>query len=236
MIQAEIDVPWQTSDVIKAIVVLILLSVPGFLLSLIPFSSGRLISVNLLYSAIVMSLMEGVLILIAWYFGVRKYHTSFDKLGFHSFNILKNLFKAVLWLIALKIFTIVYGAVAILVFDLKPPEELVQGIPNIFGYGIGGIILAIFVVSIIAPIAEETFFRGFVYPALRKKLGVWAGIWTTALIFALFHARVWMIIPVAAMGAALGLLYEQEKSLGPPIMLHSLNNLLSLIIIYAQRG
>ncbi|NIT03934.1 CPBP family intramembrane metalloprotease, partial [Candidatus Saccharibacteria bacterium] len=105
-----------------------------------------------------------------------------------------------------------------------------------FGRGLGGLILAVFVVSIVAPIAEEAFFRGFVYPAFRKRYGVWAGIFISSFIFGLFHTRIWLIIPVVAMGAVLGFLYEQERSLGPPIALHSLNNLLSVAIIYAQKG
>jgi membrane protease YdiL (CAAX protease family) len=236
MVEMENEVPWRISDAMKATVVLILISVPGFLASLLPFSGGRLTSASPLFSALVMALLESLLIFLAWFYGIRKYRIDFTRLGFHSFRILNSLFKGILWLIALKIFTAIYGTVAISVFGLKPPEELVQGIPDIFGRGLSGWLMAVFVVSVVAPIAEETFFRGFIYPAFRKRYGIGAGILISSLIFAVFHARVWLIIPVVAMGSVLAFLYEREKSLGPPIVLHALNNLLSVVIIYAQKG
>ncbi len=237
MEELQIAVSWSIKDVLKALAILIAVTFPGFLLSLLPFSNGRLASSpNPWLSALVMILMEGILILLAWNFGVRRYHTSLSEIGFRNFDLARSLIKAVLWLFAIKIFALLYGAMAMSVFRLKPPVELVQGIPDIFGSGIVGLILAILVISIAAPIAEETFFRGFIYPAFRRKFGVRAGILISALIFALFHTRIWLIIPVIVMGVVLAFIYEKEKSLGPPIVLHSLNNLLSIIIIYAQKG
>ncbi len=235
-VAAEHEVPWEIGDAVKAIAILILISSPGFLLSFLPFSGSRLSSASPFFSVTIMTLLEGLLIFLAWYFGIRKYHINLDRLGFHSFRVIRSLIKGIMWLVAIKIFTVIYGAIAISVFGLEPPVELVQGIPDIFGRGLGGLILAVFVVSIVAPIAEEAFFRGFVYPAFRKRYGVWAGIFISSFIFGLFHTRIWLIIPVVAMGAVLGFLYEQERSLGPPIALHSLNNLLSVAIIYAQKG
>jgi len=237
MKEIRVAVPWGVRDVLKALAVLVVIILPGFLLSLLPFSSGHLASSrNPLLVTLILTLMAGTLIFLAWNFGVRRYRVSFKELGFYNFNVAWGLIQGVLWLIAVKIFAVVYGALAMYFFRLKPPEELIRGIPDIFGSGIGGLLLAILVVSFVAPIAEETFFRGFVYPALRKKFGIWAGILISAVVFALFHARIWLIIPVMAMGVVLAFLYEKKKSLGPSIVLHSLNNLLSIIIIYAQKG
>ena len=236
MAEVQNEVPWRISDVVKAIAALFLIFFPGFLISLLPFGGGRLSSAEPFISGVIMALTEGVLILLAWYFGTRKYRAHFSELGFNSFKVLNSLVKGAIWLSVIKVITIIYGLLAILVFGLKPPEELVQGIPDIFGRGISGVILAVFVVAVVAPVAAETFFRGFVYPAFRKRYGVWAGIFISSTIFALFHTRLWLIVPVIVMGAVLAYLYEEEKSLGPPIVLHSLNNLLSVVIIYAQKG
>jgi membrane protease YdiL (CAAX protease family) len=180
--------------------------------------------------------MEGVLILLAWNFGVRRYHTSLRELGFYDFDLPRSLIQGVLWLIALRIFVAFYAWIAMSIFNFKPSFDLMQGIPDIFGSGIGGLVLAIFVVSLVAPVAEEVFFRGFIYSALRKRFGVEKGIMISAVVFAFFHSRAWLIIPVTAMGAVLAFLYEKKKSLGPPIVLHSLNNLFSIILIYALKG
>jgi len=237
MNETNLEVPWGVSDVVRALIVLFILIFPGFLFSLLPFSSGHLASsANSWLAAFVMTFMEGILLFLAWFFGIRQYKVSFNKLGFYSYNIPWGLAQGVVWLIAIKVFTVVYGAIAMSLFRIKPPEELVKGIPDIFGSGTMGMILAVIVVAVVAPIAEEAFFRGFIYPAFRKKFGIWAGIIISAIIFALFHARIWLMVPVVAMGVILAFLYEKEKSLGPPIILHSLNNLLSLILIYAQKG
>lgn len=237
MNEINLEVPWGVGDVVRALIVLFIMIFPGFLFSLLPFSTGYLASsANSLLAAFVMTFMEGMLLFLAWFFGIRKYHTSFNKLGFYSYNIPRGLAQGVLWLIAIKVFTVIYGVIAMSLFRIKPPEELVKGIPDIFGSGTVGMVLAVVVVAFVAPIAEEAFFRGFIYPAFRKRFGVWAGIIISTIIFALFHARIWLMVPVVAMGIILAFLYEKEKSLGPPIILHSLNNLISLIIIYVQKG
>lgn len=234
---AEVAVPWSINDVFISLGVLIIIILVGSLLSLVPFSSGRLASSsNPILAALVMTLTEGILLLLAWGLGVRKYSTSFDKLGFRAFDVPKSILLGVLWLIAIKVFTVIYGEMAMYVFHLKPPVEVSQGIPDIFGSGVFGFVLAVLVVSLVASVAEEAFFRGFVYSALRKRFGVWTGIFVSAIIFALFHARLWLFIPVAVMGAILAFLYEKEKSLGPSILVHALNNLLSVVIIYASKG
>ena len=230
-------VPWNLKDVIKALAVLVGLVIPGFIFSVLPFSEGQIASsVNPLLTSLVMILMEGVLIFLAWTFTVRKYHASWRQLGLNDFDLLRSLIHGVLWLIALRIFVAVYALIAQSIFNFKPSFDLVQGIPDMFGSGIGGLILAILVVSLVAPVAEELFFRGFIYSALRNRFGVGKGIMISAVIFAFFHSRAWLIIPVTAMGAVLAFLYEREKSIGPAIVLHALNNLSSIILIYVLKG
>jgi membrane protease YdiL (CAAX protease family) len=88
------------------------------------------------------------------------------------------------------------------------------------------LVAAIFLVCAVAPLAEELFFRGFLFGALRKRgLPVAAGV--TGLLFGLAHvasAPVGFIVPLALLGVILCLLYERTKSLYPSIALHCLNN------------
>jgi len=48
----------------------------------------------------------------------------------------------------------------------------------------GGLALAIFLVGVLAPIAEEVFFRGFVYRCFRARWGPTVGIAASAALFA----------------------------------------------------
>lgn len=187
-------------------------------------------------TAVVMLIVYGVLTLLVLYFAVVKYRGSLRDLGFTSFGFGHALGLAILWLVILRVISIIYGIIASIVgtfLKVQPPTELVTRIPRLFGYGYMGLLVAIMLGALVAPVVEELFFRGFLYPALRRRLGVAGGIVLSAVIFGLFHANVWLFFPTAIIGIILAYLYEREGSLGPPIVLHSLNNLISIVIIYS---
>ena len=61
---------------------------------------------------------------------------------------------------------------------------------------------------LVAPLAEETVFRGYVYPVLARKFGVFAGITLTGVLFGLVHVpQLWggwgQIATLVAVGMAL---------------------------------
>jgi hypothetical protein len=82
-------------------------------------------------------------------------------------------------------------------------------------------------VSVIAPIAEEVFFRGYFFTALRNWHGVWPAALVTGLVFGGIHggsSPVGFLVPLAFLGFLLCLLYVRTGSLYPCIVVHSLNN------------
>lgn len=93
-------------------------------------------------------------------------------------------------------------------------------------------------VTVIAPVCEEFFFRGFCFTALRRGFGQWgerAGLWgaalVTGLIFGAVHAGgtdVEFLVPLAFFGFVLCLLAAGTRSLLPCMALHALNNSLAL--------
>jgi membrane protease YdiL (CAAX protease family) len=86
-------------------------------------------------------------------------------------------------------------------------------------------------VCVMAPIAEELFFRGFCFTALRRWLGLIPGVILTGLIFGAIHAGsadVVFLPPLAFLGMALCVLYYRTGSLLPCMVLHSFNNSLAL--------
>ena len=105
------------------------------------------------------------------------------------------------------------------------PEEL----------GVDGSTAALVAVSILvcvlAPIAEELFFRGFCFTALRRALGMLPAAVLTGIIFGAIHlggTDVEFIVPLMVFGFFLCLLYVWADSLLPCIVLHALNNALAL--------
>lgn len=88
-----------------------------------------------------------------------------------------------------------------------------------------GIILFLAVGGLVAPIAEEVFFRGIVYGFLRQW-GVLLALVGTTVIFVLAHA-ITSRIPVTQMvgGIVFAVAYEVEGSLMVPITIHVLGNM-----------
>lgn len=97
-------------------------------------------------------------------------------------------------------------------------------------YG-GYVGVAIPLVCLIAPIAEETIFRGFFYGWLRRHLPVAPAVLLSAAVFAVSHAVLVLTLPLFGVGVILALLYEYSESLVPGAMVHGLFNLVGILAI-----
>lgn len=83
---------------------------------------------------------------------------------------------------------------------------------------------------IVAPIAEESFFRGLLQTVIgangRRR---WVAVVVTSVLFGLAHGSQWQVVPaLALLGLILGVLYERTGMLFVPILLHALFNLKTL--------
>jgi membrane protease YdiL (CAAX protease family)/uncharacterized RDD family membrane protein YckC len=103
-----------------------------------------------------------------------------------------------------------------------------------FGEGIGGAAVAFFLIVIAAAVAEEIFFRGFVFGGFRRRFSFPVAAVFAALLFGAIHASngSWTIIPqLAFFGLLLCWVYEETGSIYSTIPLHMLNNTLAFIVI-----
>ncbi len=96
--------------------------------------------------------------------------------------------------------------------------------------GTGAFIANLLVIAILAALSEELFFRGTLQPLLHRAFGGHAAVWTTAVIFALVHMEFTAIIPRVFLGAVLGYLYLYTRSIWIPVLGHSLNNALAVVL------
>jgi uncharacterized protein len=93
-----------------------------------------------------------------------------------------------------------------------------------------GLIAAGIMVMVVAPAAEEFFFRGFFYRALRTRFPVIAAAAIDGVLFGIIHFdfsgtdALLVAPPLAALGFIFCLVYEQTGSIFPTIALHALNN------------
>ena len=96
--------------------------------------------------------------------------------------------------------------------------------------GAAAFVANLLVIAILAALSEELFFRGTLQPLLHRAFGWHAAVWTTAVIFALVHMEFTAIIPRVFLGAVLGYLYLYTRSIWIPVLGHSLNNALAVVL------
>lgn len=105
-----------------------------------------------------------------------------------------------------------------LVTDLREEDSLVV---------LGGFAM---LVGIAAPLAEELFFRGFLFGVLRERIGVLAAALVAGAIFGVIHAAgtpVRTLGILVLLGIGLCFLYVKTGSLLPCMGLHALQNSIS---------
>lgn len=77
---------------------------------------------------------------------------------------------------------------------------------------------------VLAPLFEETLFRGVLLPVLAQR---WGGLWAiliSALVFSVAHLSVGELPPLFVLGLGLGWLRLQSGRLGASVLMHSLWN------------
>lgn len=165
---------------------------------------GALVAVALLFASFVRRPR-------AWHFGLRR--TPF--------------WPAVGWA-ALGIFTF-YVFAAVYTVAVQPDVE--QTVAEDLGAEESalGLAAAGFMIICVAPFAEEFFFRGFFYGALRTRFPVAVAAIVDGVVFGLIHFEggtdgLLIVPPLAVLGVVFCLVYEQTRSLYPVVALHSINN------------
>lgn len=93
--------------------------------------------------------------------------------------------------------------------------------------------LLLFVLTcLLAPLAEEFFFRGILYRSLRKILHRRAAAAVGAIIFSLVHFELQFFLPLVVLGYLLCVIYEKSGSIKVVITMHFLQNTISLLIFH----
>lgn len=101
---------------------------------------------------------------------------------------------------------------------------------------VGFVILMVIVATIMAPLVEETMFRGVLYQGLRQKLGIWPSIVISGIVFGCGHpvGPAEMIV-LSTIGISFAWITESRKSLFPNMLCHFIQNSLatgSLLLFY----
>jgi len=122
------------------------------------------------------------------------------------------------------------GALISTFFGPPPPQDIEK---LLTGLKSGKDLFLPFIsVSVFAPLSEELYFRGMVYPVIRARLGPLAGMVLSGLFFGALHLDVYRLVPIGFMGFALAYFYERTGSLVTCIVAHSAWNTLMIILLF----
>jgi uncharacterized protein len=127
------------------------------------------------------------------------------------------------------------GALAAVVLKVVGFSEQPGPLDTFLERGDPTVILVAFL--LVAPAAEEIFFRGVVYNAWEREHGAWVAVVGSAALFAVIHTSLFALIPIFALGVALALLYRSTRSLAATIAMHAGFNAISVgIALLARQG
>ena len=87
---------------------------------------------------------------------------------------------------------------------------------------------------VVAPIAEELFFRGVVFNAWERERGPRAALYGSAALFAAIHDA-FSVVPIFVLGIFLGRVYRATRSLPTTMALHAGFNAISLTLAFLIR-
>lgn len=95
--------------------------------------------------------------------------------------------------------------------------------------------VAVVAIVILAPIAEEVFFRGVVFNAFLRERGPRLAYLGSAALFAVIHLSIVALLPIFLLGLALAWVYDRTGSLLAPIVMHAVVNGISVAIALLVR-
>jgi membrane protease YdiL (CAAX protease family) len=130
-------------------------------------------------------------------------------------------------------------AVAVLSSRMKAPEN--TPVEELFKYRQTAL-LFIAMAVLIAPLVEETLFRGYLYPMFARSFGIWPGIILTGVLFGFMHGAqlgwTWSLVSVLIMvGIIFTFVRARTGSVFASFLMHlGYNSLISVFALIGTHG
>lgn len=100
-----------------------------------------------------------------------------------------------------------------------------------------GLISNLLMMAVMAGLVEEVFFRGCLQQIVQKiAKNQHIAVWVTAFIFSAIHFQFYGFVPRLLLGAILGYLFVWSGSLWVPVIVHTINNIISVLFAYFFYG
>lgn len=250
------EIPWTVGDIVKAIILVIALTLLigfgmglGTVLLIGPdilyglgfqgitdffnlLASEGLLQQWLLIALAAIAIGEGGMLGATWLFSDVKYKCGWRALGFRPFNLKRALIPVLVVLGAGVLINFFYEWLlsslgADTTSGVDPIYVLLQEFTQT-GAGLAGMTL---IAVLLAPIAEETFLRGFIFAGIAKRFGYGWGALISALIFSVAHLQPGALLPIFILGLMLAWVYIRTGSIWPCILIHSAYNSIGILFM-----
>jgi len=218
------DVPWRWSDLLIA-----------FAPDVLVLAVAALIGPVSISAALAWVWLPFLLVVEAWTLGyplwiARRRHAGSPHLPRPRAVLVETLFALPALLAVMAGQVVMFNVLAYLlgegVRSTMPWEPVVRA-PNWYE----PLALMILAVSVV-PVAEEVFFRGMLYNALRQRLHPVVAALLQALVFGLAHPfGLAFAAIITFVGLALAVVYEWRKTLLAPVLLHAMINAVAMAIM-----
>jgi membrane protease YdiL (CAAX protease family) len=202
---------------------------------------------EVIYGILAMILLSGGMLLAVNYWGVKSnailvlYELAYllpvvvllllKKIPLAELGLRKFAFSELLVgvsLLFLAYLVILLHNLTLVFFGIAPQGEYIA---EVFNMDVNIWVLGLAIV-VIAPLAEEIFFRSFVYAGLEAHFGWQKAVLISALLFGVAHMQLVAFIPTTLMGLVLAYLYHRSRSVWPSIILHATVNGFGFTMIY----
>lgn len=180
------------------------------------------------------SILDTLAVLFIAYFTVFQYKEPLAALGLSTSNFLKNVFYGVVGYIALLPILVLILAIIAFIINITRYVPARQPVVELFlkEKGVAFLTYSSLFAAIVGPIIEELFFRGFLYGALKKYIGIFWAMTATAGLFAALHAHIVGFFPIMALGMLLAYIYEKTGSLVSSITVHMIHNFSMVLLVF----
>lgn len=219
-------VPWGILDLLRAGVIIVF---AGYIIGIIEsiifkkFGLGITVSLRMILSTFLVDITAVIVVLC---FVAVKYRENLQALGLnftYFFNNILSGITAYIFILPVLFIVLLMSIWVLNIVGYTPPPQPVFDIFIEETRSRVLLFLTLFI-SIFGPVVEEIFFRGFMYTAVKKHLGIIGAAFLSAAMFSILHTNVVGFLPIMTLGVLLAYLYETTGSLLASIAVHVIHN------------
>jgi membrane protease YdiL (CAAX protease family) len=190
-------------------------------------SSDRLVELDT-HMLIVGAIFSLLLLSIVLSFLLLRARNPLELFGLQGVSLSTNFKAACVGLLAaLPLVYFIHSLCLVLLGAGAEPQPLIQFLSQ--NPSLEDRLLLIGTALVIAPVAEELIFRGYIFGVLRRYTGKWWALLISGLVFAAIHAHIPSLAGLFALAITLTLVYEGTGSLWAAILMHSLFNAITVV-------